>query len=87
MIPYDFIKIMDGLDCIGIKLCSNFYLTRVKNSEFIVEKVQNITNMWKSGRHMALVDRAHALNSNVLSKVWFGASSIPLRVQDIKNIT
>ena len=86
MILCDFIKITDALDCIGVKLCSNYYLTRVKNSEIIVEKVQKITNMWKSGHHMALVDRAHALNSNVLSKVWFRSASIPLRIQDTKNI-
>ena len=87
MILCDFIKITDSLDCIGVKLCSNFYMTRVKNIEFIVDKVQKITNMWKAGHHMALVDRSHALNSNVLSKVWFRAASIPLRVQDMKSIT
>ena len=87
MIPFDFIKITDGLDIMGVKLCSKFHMTRVKNSEYITEKVDKITNMWKSGRYMALVDRAHTLNSNVLSKVWFRTSSIPLRVQDVQGIT
>ena len=62
-------------------------MTRVKNNEIIVDKVQKIANMWKWGRHMALVDRSHALNAKILSKVWFRASSIPLRVQDMKSIT
>ena len=35
---------------------------------------------------MPLIDRAHAVNSNILSKVWFRCGSIPLRGDDIKNI-
>ena len=59
MIPYNFIKLMEGLDVMGVKLCAKYQLTRAKNSEYITEKVKNITNMWKSGWFMVLVDRAH----------------------------
>ena len=87
MIPFNFIKLMETLDVMGVKLCSKYQLTRAKNSEMILDKVERITNMWRSGRVMALVDRAHALNSNVLSTVWFRTSSIPLKKKDINNLT
>ena len=35
---------------------------------------------------MALTEHAHAVNSKILSKVWFRMSSIPLRQVDIRNI-
>ena len=38
------------------------------------------------GRFMALLDRAHAINSNVLSKIWYICGSILPRAQDIKAI-
>ena len=86
MVPYDFIKLTDTLDVMGVKLCAKYQLTRAKNSDIITSKVKNITNMWHAGRFMALTERAHMINSNVLSTVWFHASSIPLRKNDINSI-
>ena len=44
-IPYDFIKITDTLDVMGIKLCAIYTQTRAKNAEIITEKVKKISNM------------------------------------------
>ena len=86
MVMYDFIKLTDMLDVMGVKLSAKYQLTRAKNSDIITEKVKKITNMWCAGRFMALMERAHAINSNVLSTVWFRASSIPLRQTNINSI-
>ena len=48
-IPYNFIKLSDTLNVMGVKICANYRLTRVKNAEIITEKVKNITNLWRSG--------------------------------------
>ena len=85
-IPYDFVKISDHLDCVGIKLYSDYSTTRQINGAVLVEKVANIINPWRSGRFMALLDRAHAVNFNVLSKIWYMCGSILPRSQDIKGI-
>ena len=65
-IPYNFIKISDHLYCLGVQLFSNYSTTRQVNGANLVDKVSNIINPWRSGRFMALLDRAHAINSKVL---------------------
>ena len=85
-IPFDFIKISDVLDCVGVKLYADHTTTRRVNGEALVEKVAKTINPWKGGRFMALLDRAHAINSNVLSKIWYICGSVMPRAQDIKQI-
>ena len=38
-IPYSLIRISDKLDCVGIKLTSNYFSTRKINSALLVDKV------------------------------------------------
>ena len=85
-IPFDFVKISDTLNLLGVSLCATYRLTRKRNAEIIVDKVEKISNLWRAGRFMPLIDRAHAVNSNLLSKIWFRCGSIPLRGNDIKLI-
>jgi hypothetical protein len=86
-IPFDFICLTDTIICVGVRLCSNYFLSRTKNNDLVTEKINILTNIWRSGRHMGLVDRAHALNSKILAKIWHQASSLPIRNQDTDNIT
>ena len=86
-IPHAFIRLTDQLDCVGVKLASNYLAMRKINSCLLVEKVTKIINPWKAGQFMALVDRTHTINSKVLSKIWYIAGSIYPRDSDIKAIT
>ena len=84
-IPYDFVKISDHLDCVGVQLYSNYSTTRQVNGADLVEKVAKIINPWRSGRFMALLDNAHVVNSNVLSKIWYKCGTILPQSQDIRD--
>ena len=57
-----------------------------KNADVVTEKVKKMSGMWRASCFMALIDRAHAVNCKILSKIWFSTSSIPLRQDDIRHI-
>ena len=67
-IPHSFIRLTDQLDCVGVKLTYNYFTTRKINNSLLVEKVSKLTNLWWSGRHMALVDRSHSINLKIFIK-------------------
>ena len=46
-IPFPFIRISPFLDCVGVKLYDNLFLTRQMNSELLVSKVTSMINTWK----------------------------------------
>ena len=86
-IPHSFIRLTDQLDCIGVKLASNYFTMRKINSSLLVEKVTKLINQWWSRRFMALIDHSHAINSKILSKIWYIAASMYLREANMKAIT
>ena len=85
-LPYQYIKLSDHLDFVGVELRSTFTQTRKVNGDMIQSRVQNIIGPWKSGKFMPLTLRPYSANTYVLSKVWFKCSSVNLRVQDITTI-
>ena len=75
-IPYNFIKLSEYLDCVGVMLYANYNETRKVNGEALVEKVWVMVNHWRSGKYMELLDRAASVNSNILGKLWYWDASI-----------
>ena len=83
-LPFPFIRISPFLDGVGVRLYDTLFSTRQMNSELLVSKVTSTINVWKTGRHMAIIYRAHTINAMVLSKIWYIVSCIPPRLTDIK---
>ena len=71
---------------VGVELTASWQSTRKLNNDDIQERVQKCIGSWKSGKFMPLVCRPHSINTYCLSKVWFRASSVDLRVLDISAI-
>ena len=44
-IPFNFVKISDFLDCVGVKLYANYNDTRKYNAEALIEKVRTMVNI------------------------------------------
>ena len=60
----------DFIDMLGIRLFSNPTVTRRENGEGMVQFVKNITDRWKSGKFMPLLDRTQSVNVYILTKLW-----------------
>ena len=85
-IPYNFIKISEYIDCVGVMLYANYNETRKVNGEALVE-VRIMVNHWRSGKYIELLDRAASVNSNILGKLWYRAASVSIRQSDFKSTT
>ena len=72
----------DHLDMVGVTLMASWAQTRKVNGDTLQLKVKNTVNPWKGGKFLPIT-----LNSYALSKVWFRAKSVDLRVGDVKAIT
>ena len=55
-IPLKYLTISDHLDILGVKLFGNFIKTRARNGEILIKKVNDLINLWKSGKFMPLLD-------------------------------
>ena len=77
----------DHLDMVGVTLMATWTKTRKENGDTIQTKIKNTVNPWKAGKFLPITQRGWSLNTYALSKVWFKAKSVDLRVADIKNIT
>ena len=85
-LPFQYIKLSEHLDFVGVELRSTFTQTRKSNGDQLQTRVQNTIGPWRSGKFMPLTLRPYSANTYVLSKVWFKCSSVNLRVQDITTI-
>ena len=85
-LPFQYIKLSDHLDFVGVELRSTFIQTRKCNGDQLQARVQNTIGPWRSGKFMPLTLRPYSANTFVLSKVWFKCSSLNLRLQDISTI-
>ena len=86
-IPCDYMTLSDHLDMVGVTLMATWTKTRKENGDTIQTKIKNTVNPWKAGKFLPITQRGWSLNTYALSKVWFKAKSVDLRVADIKNIT
>ena len=71
---------------IGVQLRTKYSDTRKFNSEILTERIRNTIGPWKGGRHMPIIERGHAINSNLLSKLWFRCASLNMREHDTTTI-
>ena len=86
-IPCDYMTLSDHLDMVGVTLMASWVQTRKANGDLLQTKVKNTINPWKAGKFLPVTQRGWSLNSFALSKVWFRAKSVNLRICDIKSIT
>ena len=77
----------DHLNMVGVTLKASWAKTRKANGDALQLKVKNTVNPWKALKFLPLIQRGWSLNSYALSKVWFRAKSVNLRVCDLKSIT
>ena len=85
-LPFQYIKLSDHLDFVGVELKATYSQTRKANGDLLQSRVANTIGPWKAGKFMPLTLRPFSVNTYVLSKVWFKCSSLHLRVQDITTI-
>ena len=76
-LPYQYVRLSEHLDFLGVELRATFSSTRRANGEIIQNRVKNKIGSWKAGRFMPLSQRAFC----------FKCSTINLRVQDSTCIT
>ena len=86
-IPLQYLKITDHLDYLGVKLYSDYTSTRKENGELLKKKVKDQIGSWKAGKFLPLTSRPWSLNCYCLSKLWYKASCLDLRVGDSDTIT
>ena len=86
-IPYQYIRLSEHLDFVGVEIRASFTQTRKANGEMLQTRIRNRVGPWKAGRFMPLTQRAFSANSYALSKVWFKCNVVNLRVQDHSAIT
>ena len=66
-VPLKYLTISEHLDILGVKLFANFNQTRTKNGEILIKKINDLINIWKSGKFMPLLDRPTSINTYALS--------------------
>ena len=86
-IPCDYMTLSDHLDMVGVTLMASWAKTRKVNGDALQLRVQNTIRPWKAGKFLPLTQRGWSLNCYALSKVWFRARCVDLRICDTKNIT
>ena len=86
-ILYPYMKLCDTLEMVGVDLTANWQASRRINNDDLLSRVQRCIGAWKSGKFMPLVSRPFSINTYCLSKVWFRAGSVDMRVGDITAIT
>ena len=85
-IPCDYMTLSDHLDMIGVTLMATWTKTKKANGDALQSKVKNTIQPWKGGKFLPLTQRCWSLNCHALSKVWFRARCVDLRVCDTKAI-
>ena len=81
-IPCNYMTLSDHLDMVGVTLLASWPKTRKANGDALQQRVENNVRPWKGGKFMPVT-----INNFALSKVWFRARCVDLRVCGMKNIT
>ena len=85
-IPLPYLDKSEFLDILGVKLFAKFSTTRSENGKILIKKVSNTIDKWKSGKFLPLTDRPKSTNTYALSKEWYRAAAIDLKIADIEKI-
>ena len=86
-LPVNYIALSDHLDMVGVQLKATHTQTRKSNGDLLQERVTSTINPWRGGKFMEITQRGHSVNNYCLSKIWFKAAYIDLRVLDVSKIT
>ena len=86
-LPFDFFRLSEHLDMLGVTLKATYMATRKVNGDELQVRIQNVVGPWRTGRHMALTMRPHLINSTAFSKLFHRCSTMDLRVCDVTAIT
>ena len=86
-LPYNFIKLTDSIDFLGVTLKATFVQTRKANCDSMEEKIKKVVGPWKGGKFMWVTQRGHSANCYAFSKIFHRCASIPLREDTIACIT
>jgi hypothetical protein len=86
-IPLPYLKITDHLDYLGCKLYANYSTTRRENGEQLKKKVKDQIGGWKAGKFLPFTSRPWSINTYCLSKIWYKAACLDLRMGDSDAIT
>ena len=84
--PFQFIRLSEHLDMLGVELFATPTQTKKSNGDRLQSVIKNIIGSWQAGRFMPLIQRPWSVNSYALSKLWYKCNCIDLRVQDCKGI-
>ena len=84
--PLDFMKVVDNINLLGVKLARTTGKTRELTGSDLVASVQAKLNHFKAGRHSALVLKPHLANVYLLSKISHKAAAVHLRCSDVKKL-
>ena len=81
-----YMTISSHIDMLGIQLTALSSSTQKQNGDISVQRAQNTTRQWRTGKNMPLSMRSFSLNTYCLSKIWYRSKSIPLGKGHIKDI-
>ena len=84
--PLPFVKIVNELDMLGVKLASKYATTRSINGDILIKIIQDKMNLWKAGKFLPLTARAFSINSYVLAKVWYRTAVVDVRSGDVSRM-
>ena len=84
--PLDYMKVVDYINLLGVKLARTTTKTREINGSELVTSVQSKLNHFKAGRHSDLVLKPHSANCYLLSKISHKAGAVHLRSTDVKKL-
>ena len=77
---------LEQADIPCVELRATWTQTRKANCDIIQDRVEKTVRQWKSGKFMPLTMRGWSMNTYCLTKVWFRAHSVDLRLHDITKI-
>jgi hypothetical protein len=86
-LPYQFIRLSDSLDFLGVILCANYVRTRKANCDEIESRVKNVIGPWRGGKFMEVTKRGHSVNAYAYSKIFHRCATIPLRTGSVTCVT
>ena len=75
----DYMKVVDCINLLGVKLARTTNKTREVTGSDLVKSVQTKLNHFKAGRHSALVLKPHLANMYLLSKISHKAAAVHLK--------
>jgi hypothetical protein len=86
-LPFQFIRLSDSLDFLGLTLMANFFRTKKANCDSIEKSVKSTIGPWRAGKFMEITKRGHSVNSYAFSKIVHRCASVPLRKSSVTSIS